>query len=500
MYYLIFLQIVTTFITVYLSKNLKPYSLYDIKEFGRIAHNLPPLPPQVCFETSGDYADEYHLRSLSHLTVNMPSSLYSNNTDSFGGDQGNTETAFLENFTLTRLFGGMFHDLVQMASRFGYATVEVIVAFLHMLAAFGPVAMAAYALQEQRSQDWFKLQIRTVSSLANFWGLARTVEHQNRSIAVLDADLKRSAENLESARGRLLRLGLLVASLEAELKAREIAHLKERETFAFHKERLTHEGGALRRDHDALIQTIQNLQAHEKSSQDDLELTVKQKDKRIQHCEKALRAQQEDSSARFARYEAQIADSQHKLQATIVEAEKRFHAAQNTANERISELEGSLWRAIGQDLEVSFRVGFLEFQFPEFGVRHRYNFHGDGKPPVQTGTFAFPTPNADATERIEWGSPPAAATNAAPAAVPAAAPPQQAVPVAAPAAFHAQSPPHSPTLSLVHGTTSGSETILAEGRGNKIVKIPDSPKFYASAKGRDLTRQLASSDDYQDVS
>ena len=71
MFYLIFLQIVTTYIAAYLSKNLKPFSMYNLKEFGLIDYNLPPLPPQVCFETSGDYADEYHIRSLSHLSAPM---------------------------------------------------------------------------------------------------------------------------------------------------------------------------------------------------------------------------------------------------------------------------------------------------------------------------------------------------------------------------------------------------------------------------------------------
>lgn len=344
MFYLIFFQIVTTYLVAYLSKNLKPYSPFDIKEYGQIGYNLPPLPSPVCFESSSDYANEYHLPSLSHLTVTMPSSLFSNNTDSFGGDQENTETTFLQYSAVPQLFGRMFHGLMRIASRVGHGTVDVVVALLHMLAAIAPAATAAYALQEQRSQDWFKLQIRTVSSLVNFRELASTVERQDRSLAILEANLKRSEDNLESERARISRLSLLVASLEAELKSQEIGQLTEREAFDFRTEKMTHEAGALRRDHDALVQTIQDLRARERSRQDDLELTVQRKEDRIRLCEKALLAQQEDSSAKFASLEAQIADGQDKLKATIVEAEERFHTAEDKANERISELEDSLWR------------------------------------------------------------------------------------------------------------------------------------------------------------
>lgn len=93
------------------------------------------------------------------------------------------------------------------------------------------------------------------------------------------------------------------------------------------------------RDYDAFGQTLEDRRTQGKASQDAIH---KLKDDRIKRLEEDLRAQQEDSFAKFERYEVQCADYENKIQATVAEANERFNKAQNMANERIFELEASL--------------------------------------------------------------------------------------------------------------------------------------------------------------
>lgn len=108
---------------------------------------------------------------------------------------------------------------------------------------------------------------------------------------------------------------------------------------------MTQEGETQRKDHDALLQTLENLRTQEKASEDaihQLEVTVERQGDSIKRLEEDLNAQQEDSLAKFARYEIQIAGHKEKTQTTIAMADERFNKAQDMANERILELEESL--------------------------------------------------------------------------------------------------------------------------------------------------------------
>lgn len=93
------------------------------------------------------------------------------------------------------------------------------------------------------------------------------------------------------------------------------------------------------RDYEVFGQTLEDRRTQEKASQDALH---KVKDDRIKRLEEDLKVQQEDSFAKFERYEVQFAGYENKIQATIAESNERFNKAQNMANERIFQLEASL--------------------------------------------------------------------------------------------------------------------------------------------------------------
>ncbi|MCJ1264013.1 hypothetical protein MMC22_003884 [Lobaria immixta] len=73
MIYLLFLQLVTTFLSSKLTHNRDVYGVHDIKWYRRISYNPPTPPPQVYFPTSADYADDYYLWSMSNITITKQS-------------------------------------------------------------------------------------------------------------------------------------------------------------------------------------------------------------------------------------------------------------------------------------------------------------------------------------------------------------------------------------------------------------------------------------------
>lgn len=113
----------------------------------------------------------------------------------------------------------------------------------------------------------------------------------------------------------------------------------QQETSDFRIEQFTQEGDAQRRDHDALVQDLQDLFVWEKASDDiirELEINIERQEDRVKRLGKDLRAQQEDSVAEFKGYQVNMGGE------AIAEADERFNKVQKTANERIRKLEESL--------------------------------------------------------------------------------------------------------------------------------------------------------------
>lgn len=175
--------------------------------------------------------------------------------------------------------------------------IEILVTVLQVIVAMGPPAAAAYALREQRSRELLNLEMRSVSYLVPFWNLAASmVDNQSRSIADLRAQLKSSNREIELQKARL-------------------------------------------------VQIVRDPGEREKASKDAIwkpEVTVAQLQERMERREDDLDAQQQESFARHARYEVEIADFKEKIETTITEADERFHTAQDLADERIRKLEQSL--------------------------------------------------------------------------------------------------------------------------------------------------------------
>lgn len=289
-----FLHIVTKFLGSHHCKNSNPHSLYDIKEYGRIAFSRSPPPPAIYFLTSADYADEYNLGSysLANLTITRPSSLCLNNT----GNPTDRNTSFFRFSSLPRLCSDILDRVVQTALWMVSMAIEILVAVLQVIVAMGPPAAAAYALREQRSRELLNLEMRSVSHLVSFWNLAASmVDNQSRSIADLRAQLKSSNGEIELQKARL-------------------------------------------------VQIVQDPGEREKASKDAIwkpEVTVAQLQERMEQRKDDPDAQQQESFANYARYEVEIADLKEKIE-TITEADERFHTAQDLADERIRKLEQSL--------------------------------------------------------------------------------------------------------------------------------------------------------------
>lgn len=295
---LLFLHLVAKVLGSHLSKNLNAHSRYDIKQYGCIAYSRRPPPPAIYFQTSADYADEYHLGSysLANLTITRPSSLYLNSTDS-SGNPADGNTSFFRLSSLPRLCSDILHGLVQTALWIVSTAIEILVAALQVVLAMGPPAAAAYALREQKSRELLNFEMKSVSNLVPFWNLtASMVDNQSRFIADLRAQLKSSTEKIEFQEARL-------------------------------------------------VQTIQDSCEREKASKDAIwkhEVTIAHLHDRMKRREDELNAQQQESFANHARYEVEIARFREKTETTITEAVNRCNTAQNLAEERIRKLEESL--------------------------------------------------------------------------------------------------------------------------------------------------------------
>lgn len=278
MFGILFLQMVATFLVSYLSKNLGPYSPFDIKDFGRITYNRPPPPPQVYFPNSADYAEEFYLRSLSNLTV-TPSSLHFNVTDS-SDSLPKPGTSFLGISSFPRLIKDIFHGLTKVATWVATTAVELIVAALISLPAMGSPAAVAYALHEQKKRDWQELENSRVSSLLpSIKKVVELVDSQWVYIDALRAQLRQSQEKIESQNTGFARLVSLQEGLEKELKILDELLRSQQETFDQRLEALMQERDARQEEHIALVQAQQtateriteledSLDAQQKSGQE----------------------------------------------------------------------------------------------------------------------------------------------------------------------------------------------------------------------------------------
>ncbi|MCJ1271302.1 hypothetical protein MMC22_011202 [Lobaria immixta] len=351
MFFIIFLQIVTTYMVSYLSKNLRPYNLYDIKEYGHVSYSRPPPSPQIYFPTSADYAEEYYLRSMSNLTVEMPSSLHLKGIDPCINLPYQETSSFRISY-LPQLIKGIFHSLVKIASRVASTAVEIIVAILIGVSALGPPAAVAYALREQRKRDWDDLETRNFLSLVHFfWQVADGI---NSKCNVLKAQLQRSKEKLDSNKARFTRLEFLNKDLEGQLKSLAKLLRSQQESSSRSVNNITQERDALRKEHDAL-----DLRGREKACESvvhQLHVTIERQDDQIKQRDKDLAAKQEDPMTKFTRHGGQIADHKDNLQAKMVEADQGFDQARHTSDERVLELEQSIiaQQKTGQDDREKF--------------------------------------------------------------------------------------------------------------------------------------------------
>lgn len=308
MFSLVFLQVVN-YLFQCLSNNLTPFSLYEIRDFGRLTFNPPPPSPKLFFPSSADYADEYYLRSLANITVTIPPPLLFDYATTFE-NPADTDSSFLRVCSLPGLSERILQGVAQIASWMGERAVEIIIVTLQVIYGLGTWATNAWAFHEQRRQE---LEMRIISSLLPFWELASIVDHQGTSIDLLRDQLRGSKEKLESQKALT--------------------------------EELTRQGEDQRRDHDALVQAMEDLRVQKDASGDlnhRLELTIERKNKVIEMHEEDLRVQQEDSATRLASLEVQIADHQASLQSTIADADERVQKTQQTADERVRELEARL--------------------------------------------------------------------------------------------------------------------------------------------------------------
>lgn len=387
---LIFLQMMTTYLVTFLSENIKPYSLYGMKEFGRIVFQRP-LPPQLYVPTSADYTDEYF---PPNFTINHPSLLLLNTTHPFDHPGGADDVFFRVSFP--RLLDNVLQGVVKIASRVLTTAVETIIATLLVLHAIAPPATAEYVLREQRGQDWLDLKTKSLRSFVPFWDLISTIKHQRKSIVALRAQLKKSEENVKFELARFARLRHLQEVLKAELKSVEKTLLTQQESSNCRIATMTQEGEAQRQNHDVLVQTIQDLRTQDKTSKEvilQLEATVKRQDDGIRQGEEGLRAEQEDSCAEVARFKAQIAGCEDKLKTTIEESDERFNKAQHTANERICELQEKVdaqklsgWEAT-EKLEADLKAAREQIQDLQSTIQISSNelriYHERTKAPTQ---------------------------------------------------------------------------------------------------------------------
>lgn len=297
---IILLQIVTNYLALYLSNNIRPYDPFAIESYGRIAYHPPPPTPQIYYPTSADYADEYKLLSLTNITIPISPPPFLNNAYSF--DKPTRTDSSLRTSSLPRLLGDALHGVGQIVSWIFAAAVVIITAALQVLAAVGPPASAAYVLCERRSRDLEELKMTTVSSLVPVM-LAGMVYCHSRVTSDLEAQL-RSAE--AALRTTIDSLEMTVFELQAQI-VNQIAGLK-----VTLKTTIT-EADKRQRDQGAKINSLEAT----------LQTTITEADKR-----------ERDQAALTAKIKS-LEDTVLKNIADTM----RFDEAQRTAEQRILQLE-----------------------------------------------------------------------------------------------------------------------------------------------------------------
>lgn len=270
------LQMVSTMV-LYLSNNLKPCHLYDLKDFGRISYHRPAPPPQIFFPTSADYADDYFLRSLSNLSATMNPSVHANGTDTFG-NLPKADAPFSGVFHLPRLASAIFRGVEHAASWIASTVVDIIVAALMALPAVGPPGAVAWTLLEQWKRDQDNLEATGFALLLNF---------------LLDSRLDKY-------------LGLL------------------RSQKATFKRRLDKIIG----EHDSAVQALRAREKDLEAANDELRVLVTEKDDEIERRKEELAEKGADALTRIAELERRLAAQEKAAEEAKEEAAKDRAAAQ----------------------------------------------------------------------------------------------------------------------------------------------------------------------------
>ncbi|MCJ1468168.1 hypothetical protein MMC07_006796 [Pseudocyphellaria aurata] len=297
------LQIVTNYLTLYFSNNIRPYDLFAIKNYGRIAYQSPPPTPQVCYYSSADYADEYYLLQLTNVTNRVSPPLFLNNTDSFDEIPLDHEPTRVDSSlwtsSLPKLLGEALQGVGQMVSWIFAVAVVIFAVALQVLAAIGPQASAAYVLCEQKSRDLEELKMKTVSSLVPVV-LAGMVDRQGEITSELTAKLRSAEEGREHQRSRVERFDSYLKAMGENIESLGNAIFENRAQTASFKAQIA--------DLEVNLQT-----------------TFAEADKR-----------QRDQAALFTAKSNSLEDT---LQTTITDAKMRFDEAQHKADQRILELQ-----------------------------------------------------------------------------------------------------------------------------------------------------------------
>lgn len=282
------LQMVSTMV-LYLSKNLRPCNLWDMKDFGRISYHPPPPPPQIFFPTSADFADDYYLRSMSNLTAAIHSSVHLNGTDSFG-NLPKADAPFSGVFHVPRLAKTILRGVVHAASRIASTVVDIIVAALMALPAVGPPGAVAWTLREQRKRDRDGLEATTFVLLLN------SVKRHGRT------------------------------------KARYLGLLRSQEaTFNRRLDKMTQE-------HGSAIQALRAREIDFKEADYELRVMMKGQVDEIRALKEELAAKQADALARLAELQGRLAAQEKAAEEKAKEAAKELQAAK----EHISGLQATM--------------------------------------------------------------------------------------------------------------------------------------------------------------
>lgn len=346
MIYIIFLQIVTTYLASFLPNSLKGYNLFEIRDFGRISFNCPPPPAQVYFQTSADYADDFFIRSLSNTTATTPPSFLLNATTF----SSNTTDTSLPPVSSSPLLRGILDVLVQISIRIVSIAVEILVGTLQALTIIASPATVAFALGEQRRHDMVNLEVKSDAFLDNFWEQVSKANDQDGVIAGLRADLDNSENELESQQERF----------ERQLKALKTALIKQQGDSNRRLERMTNEANTQRKEQDASVQTL-------RKEQDAYVQTLrKEQDAIVQ----TLRKEQDalvQTLQNFRTRETASHDSIRQLQLTVeqqAETIKEREAEQQSGRQAAEKNDGDLRLARQhiESLQTTIRTNAQELQ------------------------------------------------------------------------------------------------------------------------------------------